>query len=147
MLSCPRRTGPASQADGRAGTDRRLPLPQHLSPWIKSPRGHERARALGLSAHLLQYFLEHLHVSVSARRPFRRCPALFLGPSAWGLLGVAPMSQGTPPASWHPSGGRPGLLPRSTSPTVLFLEPWTEDPSGRASSSGLAARSDVHSLG
>uniref|UniRef100_A0A452V4Z4 Maestro heat like repeat family member 1 n=1 Tax=Ursus maritimus TaxID=29073 RepID=A0A452V4Z4_URSMA len=39
------------------------PLPQHLSPWIKSPRGHERVRALGLSACLLQYFLEHLHVS------------------------------------------------------------------------------------
>lgn len=43
----------------------RIPLPQHLSPWIKSPRGHERVRALGLSACLLQYFLEHLHVSVS----------------------------------------------------------------------------------
>ncbi|XP_072806090.1 maestro heat-like repeat-containing protein family member 1 isoform X3 [Vicugna pacos] len=39
------------------------PLPQHLSPWIKSPRGHERGRALGLSACLLRYFLEHLHVS------------------------------------------------------------------------------------
>ncbi|XP_047641436.1 maestro heat-like repeat-containing protein family member 1 isoform X3 [Phacochoerus africanus] len=36
---------------------------EHLSPWIKSPRGHERVRALGLSACLLQYFLEHLHVS------------------------------------------------------------------------------------
>ncbi|XP_032111925.1 maestro heat-like repeat-containing protein family member 1 isoform X2 [Sapajus apella] len=36
---------------------------EHLSPWIKSPRGHERARALGVSAHLLRYFLEHLHVS------------------------------------------------------------------------------------
>ncbi|KAG8515439.1 Maestro heat-like repeat-containing protein family member 1 [Galemys pyrenaicus] len=36
---------------------------EHLSPWIKSPRGHERARALGLSAHLLRHFLEHLHVS------------------------------------------------------------------------------------
>ncbi|XP_027949269.1 maestro heat-like repeat-containing protein family member 1 isoform X5 [Eumetopias jubatus] len=36
---------------------------EHLSPWIKSPRGHERVRALGLSACLLQYFLEHLNVS------------------------------------------------------------------------------------
>ncbi|PNI88752.1 MROH1 isoform 6 [Pan troglodytes] len=36
---------------------------EHLSPWIKSPRGHERARALGLSALLLRYFLEHLRVS------------------------------------------------------------------------------------
>ncbi|XP_057592671.1 maestro heat-like repeat-containing protein family member 1 isoform X4 [Hippopotamus amphibius kiboko] len=35
---------------------------EHLRPWITSPRGHERARALGLSACLLQYFLEHLHV-------------------------------------------------------------------------------------
>ncbi|XP_061028007.1 maestro heat-like repeat-containing protein family member 1 isoform X3 [Eubalaena glacialis] len=35
---------------------------EHLSPWIKSPRGHERARALGLSARLLQYFLKHLHI-------------------------------------------------------------------------------------
>lgn len=40
-------------------------LVQHLSPWIKSPRGHERARALGLGACLLHFFLEHLHVSVS----------------------------------------------------------------------------------
>nr|KAF6270823.1 maestro heat like repeat family member 1 [Myotis myotis] len=36
---------------------------EHLSPWIKSPRGYERVRALGLSACLLQFFLEHLHVS------------------------------------------------------------------------------------
>nr|XP_044999185.1 maestro heat-like repeat-containing protein family member 1 isoform X3 [Jaculus jaculus] len=36
---------------------------EHLSPWIKSPRGHERARALGLGACLLQFFLGHLHVS------------------------------------------------------------------------------------
>ncbi|XP_063087331.1 maestro heat-like repeat-containing protein family member 1 isoform X5 [Cavia porcellus] len=36
---------------------------EHLRPWIKSPRGHERARALGLSARLLHYFLEHLQVS------------------------------------------------------------------------------------
>ncbi|XP_052016912.1 maestro heat-like repeat-containing protein family member 1 isoform X7 [Apodemus sylvaticus] len=36
---------------------------EHLSPWIKSPRGHERARALGLGACLLEFFLEHLHVS------------------------------------------------------------------------------------
>ncbi|XP_045880235.1 maestro heat-like repeat-containing protein family member 1 isoform X4 [Meles meles] len=35
---------------------------EHLSPWIKSPRGHERMRALGLSACLLQYFLDHLRV-------------------------------------------------------------------------------------
>uniref|UniRef100_A0A8C6W8Z7 Maestro heat-like repeat family member 1 n=1 Tax=Nannospalax galili TaxID=1026970 RepID=A0A8C6W8Z7_NANGA len=35
----------------------------HLSPWIKSSRGHERARALGLGACLLKFFLEHLHVS------------------------------------------------------------------------------------
>ncbi|XP_078209039.1 maestro heat-like repeat-containing protein family member 1 isoform X31 [Callithrix jacchus] len=41
---------------------------EHLSPWIKSPRGHERARALGVSAHLLRYFLEHLRVSIIARR-------------------------------------------------------------------------------
>ncbi|XP_045417179.1 maestro heat-like repeat-containing protein family member 1 isoform X3 [Lemur catta] len=34
-----------------------------LSPWIKSPRGHERVRALGLSSCLLRYFLGHLHVS------------------------------------------------------------------------------------
>ncbi|XP_034373201.1 maestro heat-like repeat-containing protein family member 1 isoform X1 [Arvicanthis niloticus] len=37
---------------------------EHLSPWIKSPRGHERARALGLGACLLEFFLEHLHVSM-----------------------------------------------------------------------------------
>ncbi|XP_042828599.1 maestro heat-like repeat-containing protein family member 1 isoform X1 [Panthera tigris] len=36
---------------------------EHLSPWIRSPRGHERVRALGLSACLLRHFLEHLHVS------------------------------------------------------------------------------------
>lgn len=55
----------------------RPPLPQHLSPWIKSPRGHERLRALGLSACLLQDFLEHLHVSVSApRRPCAWVPWL-----------------------------------------------------------------------
>ncbi|XP_036685762.1 maestro heat-like repeat-containing protein family member 1 isoform X4 [Balaenoptera musculus] len=36
---------------------------EHLSPWIKSPRGHERVRALGLSACLLQYFLKHLRIS------------------------------------------------------------------------------------
>ncbi|XP_051687149.2 maestro heat-like repeat-containing protein family member 1 isoform X3 [Oryctolagus cuniculus] len=36
---------------------------EHLSPWIKSPRAHERARALTLSASLLRYFLEHLRVS------------------------------------------------------------------------------------
>ncbi|XP_065375923.1 maestro heat-like repeat-containing protein family member 1 isoform X3 [Macaca fascicularis] len=36
---------------------------EHLSPWIKSPRGHERARALGLSALLLRHFLEQLRVS------------------------------------------------------------------------------------
>ncbi|XP_012503521.1 PREDICTED: maestro heat-like repeat-containing protein family member 1 isoform X4 [Propithecus coquereli] len=36
---------------------------EHLSAWIKSPRGHERVRALGLSSCLLRYFLEHLHVS------------------------------------------------------------------------------------
>ncbi|KAM5211025.1 maestro heat-like repeat-containing protein family member 1 isoform 13-T22 [Hipposideros larvatus] len=36
---------------------------EHLSPWIKSPRGHERMRALGVSSCLLQSFLEHLHVS------------------------------------------------------------------------------------
>ncbi|XP_063120748.1 maestro heat-like repeat-containing protein family member 1 isoform X9 [Rattus norvegicus] len=41
---------------------------EHLSPWIKSPRGHERARALGLGACLLQFFLEHLQVSVIAKR-------------------------------------------------------------------------------
>ncbi|XP_049709564.1 maestro heat-like repeat-containing protein family member 1 isoform X3 [Elephas maximus indicus] len=36
---------------------------EHLNPWIKSPRSHERERALGVSACLLRYFLEHLHVS------------------------------------------------------------------------------------
>lgn len=36
---------------------------EHLSPWIKSPRGHERARALGLGACLLEFFQEHLLVS------------------------------------------------------------------------------------
>lgn len=36
---------------------------EHLRPWIKSPRGHERVRAMGVSACLLQSFLEHLHVS------------------------------------------------------------------------------------
>ncbi|XP_037659046.1 maestro heat-like repeat-containing protein family member 1 isoform X4 [Choloepus didactylus] len=35
----------------------------HLLPWIKSPQGHERERALGVSAGLLRHFLEHLHVS------------------------------------------------------------------------------------
>ncbi|XP_058421144.1 maestro heat-like repeat-containing protein family member 1 isoform X6 [Diceros bicornis minor] len=41
---------------------------EHLSPWIKSPRGHERVRALGLSACLLRFFLEHLHISIIAKR-------------------------------------------------------------------------------
>nr|XP_028708948.1 maestro heat-like repeat-containing protein family member 1 isoform X7 [Macaca mulatta] len=41
---------------------------EHLSPWIKSPRGHERARALGLSALLLRHFLEQLRVSIIAKR-------------------------------------------------------------------------------
>ncbi|XP_058132165.1 maestro heat-like repeat-containing protein family member 1 isoform X11 [Dasypus novemcinctus] len=36
---------------------------EHLIPWIKSPRGHERERALGVSACLLRFSLEHLHVS------------------------------------------------------------------------------------
>ncbi|KAG3273395.1 maestro heat like repeat family member 1, transcript variant X2 [Ictidomys tridecemlineatus] len=36
---------------------------EHLSPWIKSPKGHERARALGLSTRLLRHFRQHLHVS------------------------------------------------------------------------------------
>ncbi|XP_007954301.1 maestro heat-like repeat-containing protein family member 1 [Orycteropus afer afer] len=36
---------------------------EHLIPWIKSPHGHERERAMGISACLLRYFLEHLHVS------------------------------------------------------------------------------------
>ncbi|XP_058515412.1 maestro heat-like repeat-containing protein family member 1 isoform X1 [Ochotona princeps] len=36
---------------------------EHLSPWIKSARAHERARALALSAALLRHFLEHLRVS------------------------------------------------------------------------------------
>lgn len=36
---------------------------EHLSPWIKSPQGYERVRALSLSACLLQFFLEHLHIS------------------------------------------------------------------------------------
>lgn len=46
---------------------------EHLSPWIKSPRGHERVRALGLSASLLQYFLGHLHVSASSPLAVRTC--------------------------------------------------------------------------
>ncbi|XP_057387814.1 maestro heat-like repeat-containing protein family member 1 isoform X10 [Balaenoptera acutorostrata] len=49
---------------------------EHLSPWIKSPRGHERVRALGLSACLLQYFLKHLHIShphICLSRPW--CPS------------------------------------------------------------------------
>ena len=51
------------------------PSSQHLSPWIKSPRGHERVRALGLSACLLQFFLEHLQISVSAPgQPTRPLP-------------------------------------------------------------------------
>ncbi|XP_033275854.1 maestro heat-like repeat-containing protein family member 1 isoform X9 [Orcinus orca] len=41
---------------------------EHLSPWIKSPRGHERVRALGLSACLLQHFLKHLHISIIGKR-------------------------------------------------------------------------------
>ncbi|XP_007464667.1 PREDICTED: maestro heat-like repeat-containing protein family member 1 [Lipotes vexillifer] len=49
---------------------------EHLSPWIKSPRGHERVRALGLSACLLQHFLEHLHIS--ALLPFHNL-GLLLG--------------------------------------------------------------------
>ncbi|XP_023364135.1 maestro heat-like repeat-containing protein family member 1 isoform X1 [Otolemur garnettii] len=41
---------------------------EHLSPWIKSPQGHERVQALSLSGCLLQYFRERLHVS--ALTPF-----------------------------------------------------------------------------
>lgn len=82
-------------------------LVQHLSPWIKSPRGHERARALGLGACLLEFFLERLHVSVS------------IG------LQTSPSSDLTPPSLRpHPSlspllgprtaCGLPGLLLLST---------------------------------
>ena len=64
-------------------------LPQHLSPWIKSPRGHERVRAVGLSACLLQFFLQHLQISVSApgrpvRPLFSRMPIPWPGATAWG---------------------------------------------------------------
>lgn len=55
----------ASWVASTAGTSVKSILVQHLSPWIKSARGHERARALVLGACLLQFFLEHLHVSVS----------------------------------------------------------------------------------
>lgn len=90
-------------------------------------------RALGLSACLLQYFLEHLHVSVSAQRwPYSRspAPALFLGPLAWGLLGVAPMSQSTLPASWL---ALPWRLPwaHPTSPTVPFWSRGQKTPRGQ----------------
>lgn len=93
------------------------PLPQHLSPWIKSPRGHERARALGLSACLLKSFLEHLHISVSplglwmghcCERP--SCPEC-----AAGFL-AAPLRSFPSPLSsfWRHGRGRagPGIVLR-----------------------------------
>nr|XP_044636807.1 maestro heat-like repeat-containing protein family member 1 [Equus asinus] len=59
---------------------------EHLSPWIKSPRGHERTRALGLSACLLRFFLEHLHIS--ALVPFHKMgiPSLLHPETAARLL-------------------------------------------------------------
>ncbi|XP_038615875.1 maestro heat-like repeat-containing protein family member 1 isoform X1 [Tachyglossus aculeatus] len=35
---------------------------KHLGPWVKSVKEHERERAVGVSACLLRYFLERLHV-------------------------------------------------------------------------------------
>lgn len=80
-----------SWAAPQAGTQVKPPLPQHLSPWIKSPKGHERARALGLSTCLLRHFLQHLHVSVSTgpvagygrSAPVASPAAPCVGPSAW----------------------------------------------------------------
>lgn len=71
-------------------------LVQHLSPWIKSPRGHERARALGLAACLLQFFLEHLHVSVSTGLQTSPLPssAPLLGNTCAPHVPVQPVGRG-----------------------------------------------------
>lgn len=51
---------------------------QHLGPWIKSSKEHERQRAVEVSAALLDFYLSKLNVSVSERGapaspPSRRC--------------------------------------------------------------------------
>ena len=71
-----------------AGTCVRSVLVQHLSPWIKSPRGHERARALGLGACLLEFFQEHLLVSVSTGPHPSLPPAPLPPPSIPPLSGL-----------------------------------------------------------
>uniref|UniRef100_A0A2K5YCU5 Maestro heat like repeat family member 1 n=1 Tax=Mandrillus leucophaeus TaxID=9568 RepID=A0A2K5YCU5_MANLE len=81
---------------------------EHLSPWIKSPRGHERARALGLSALLLRHFLEQLRVSVSTWVP---------GPDAAACGTHDPECE---LSSWLPLAATPAQA------TVLFLETWIE---------------------
>lgn len=103
-----------------------VPFPQHLRPWIKSPRGHERERALGVSACLLQYFLEHLQVSVSTLSPrTQSC----LWDSRLGDCRVWPSCP-------KPLGGLPdfpvaAILHLSHIPaSLVLLETWTEDPAG-----------------
>lgn len=103
------RTGPHAQRVAWPGGCPKLHLskpllPQHLSPWIKSPRGHERVRALGLSACLLQFFLEHLQISVSAP-----------GQPARPLPGPMPV----PPPGNHSVGPSHLPLPIAASSTVL----------------------------
>lgn len=51
----------------------RLLCPQHLSPWIKSTKEHERERAVEVSAALLLFYREKLNVSVSPSWGLRPC--------------------------------------------------------------------------
>ena len=123
------RTGPRAQRVAWQGGCPKLHLlkpllPQHLSPWIKSPKGHERVRALGLSACLLQFFLEHLQISVSAP-----------GRPAQSLLGRMPFPwpRATP---WDPRISHCPVLRAALSSPGL----WTEDHKGQQVSSGLATQ-------
>uniref|UniRef100_A0A8U7NX32 Maestro heat like repeat family member 1 n=1 Tax=Corvus moneduloides TaxID=1196302 RepID=A0A8U7NX32_CORMO len=69
-----RRTAPRLVA--RLRNSRISPRSQHLGPWLKSPRARERRRAVALASALLEFFLEELHGSVSARPAPRRRPEL-----------------------------------------------------------------------
>lgn len=71
-------------------------------------------------------------------RPYGCSPAPAL---SWVPWLRAPMSPGTLKASWPSSGACPGITPRCTSPTILFLE--TEEQSGQESPPGLATESGL----
>lgn len=83
------------------------PLSQHLRPWIKSPQGHERARALGLSACLLQHLREHLYISVSTQVPLLLLWLGTLQPLHPGPLQAALPLPAALDSSWTPASPGP----------------------------------------